>query len=394
MSNSPAPTLSQDIDICQYALRQNGYDFRLNKVTGRIEVFGKRIQPLDDNLFKVIHAEIRHHFKIKAELLDISIAEMANANQFHPIKDYLNSLKYDGGQHFQALLSCFDNPDGLLPLWLRKWMIGAISKTITSSQNPMLVLDGPQNTGKSLFVKWLCSGIPDYFIESGINTDDKDAFDRLASRWIWEVSEIGATIRKSDMEALKHFITMSEITIRPAYGRFSITRKALASMIGTVNHTGDGIFNDPTGSRRFMICEVKKIDWEEYTKIDINQLWAEIYVAYLSGESYELTPDEKKIQTEKNKQYQPTDILEDYIRDGFDIDLTKTNDPAYFTPTTVIADYLQNTRNFKSGTTSTLNRMIAQSCKCIGLEIGTQIPFGIPGTLPRRARGYKGIKKT
>lgn len=393
MSTAPAPTQSQDIDICQYALRQGGYDFRLNKVTERIEVFGKRVQLLDDTLFKVIHAEIRHRFKMKSELLDISITEMAHKNQFHPIMDYLNSLSYDGGTHFQDLISCFDNPDGLFKVWLRKWMLGAIAKTIKGAQNPMLVLDGPQNTGKSLFVKWLCSGIPQYFIESGINTDDKDSFDRLASKWIWEVSEIGATIRKSDMEALKHFITMAEVTIRPAYGRYSITRPALASMIGTVNHTGDGIFNDPTGSRRFMICEITKIDWQEYIKLDVNQLWAEIYAAYLAGEAWELSPDERKIQAEKNKEYQPTDILEDYIKDGFEVDLNEKANPLYFTPTTVIVDYLQVTRGYKGGTTGSINRMVAQTCKCMGLEVATQIPQGIPGAAARRARGYRGIRK-
>lgn len=394
MTSAPATSSVSQIDTCQAILRNLGYDFRLNTVTDKIEVFGKKSTILDDKLFKVISAAVSRKFKIHSEQLDIAITEMAWLNQYHPIKTYLNSLSYNGGPHFQDLIQCFDNPDGLYPTWLRKWMIGSVAKIMTGSQNPMLVINGPQGIGKSLFVQWLSSKMPAYFIESRINTEDKDSYDMLTSRWIWEVSEFGSSLKKSDLEALKHFISMAEVTIRPAYGKYSITRPALASMIGTINDRGGGIFDDPTGSRRFLICDVKRINWQEYIKIDINQLWAEIYVAYLSGEPWELTPDERVIQENKNVEYQPKDIIEDCLIDGFEIDPTKMIDPYFFTPTVRIIEYLQTTKNFKAGSTVQLNKMIAQTCKHLGLEQSAQrVPAFVLGQSPKLMRGYKGIRK-
>jgi len=216
----------------------------------------------------------------------------------------------------------------------------------------------------------------------------------LASRWIWEVSELGASLRRSDLEALKHFITMADVTMRPSYGKYSITRPAMASMVGTINDRGGGFFDDPTGSRRFLICDVQKIDWKEYTKICVDQLWAEIYVAYLAGEEWELTPDERILQEQKNLDYQPKDTLEDHLVDGFEIDLTKIGDPDWFTPTIDILEYLQTTKNFKAGSTQALNKMIAQTCKRLCLEPFKQkVQPKILGQNAIEKRGYQGIRK-
>ena len=97
-----------------------------------------------------------------------------------------------------------------------------------------LVLDGPQGIGKSFLVRWLCPK-ERYYIEGGINTEDKDSLIRLASKWIWEVGELQATTRKADREALKDFISRRDVTVRPAYGRYDIVKPALASFIVTIN---------------------------------------------------------------------------------------------------------------------------------------------------------------
>jgi predicted P-loop ATPase len=393
-SPPPAQTPTSDIDICQNIIRNMGYDFRLNQVTKRIESFGKKNQVLDDILEKLIAAEVSRHFRVSTERLEIAITELASYNEYHPIKQYLNATPYDGGKHFDNLVSCFTNPDGLFSKWLYKWMLGSVAKVMAQAQNPMLVLNGPQGVGKSKFVQWLCKGVPSYFVESGINTGDKDTYDLLSSRWIWEVSELGASIRRSDMEALKHFITMGEVTMRVPYARHAITRPAMASLIGTINDPGGGIFNDPTGSRRFLICDITSINWQEYIKIDVNQLWAEIYVAYLGKADWELTPDDRILQEKTNIQYQPRDTIEDHIKDGFEIDISRINDPDWFVSSVDLIEYLQVEKSFKAGITASLERMIAQSCKSMGLkEFRQDVPSKIPGGPDKQARGYRGIKK-
>ena len=157
------------------------------------------------------------------------------------MKDYILSLSWDGLPHIEEVANHFQDKDCVFHLWLRRWLLGAIGKALNNDQNRMLVLDGVQGIGKSYFAKWLSDPLEKYFIEAPINTDDKDVFLRLSSKWIWEVSELGSTTRRADREAIKAFLTMREITIRRPYDRYDTHKSALASFIGTVNDEGSGI---------------------------------------------------------------------------------------------------------------------------------------------------------
>ncbi|RMD58011.1 hypothetical protein D6833_13335, partial [Candidatus Parcubacteria bacterium] len=223
----------------------------------------------------------------------------------------------DGEPHIARLCRHFDDRQGVFDVWLRKWLIGAVARVFVRAQNYMLVLDGPQGLGKSHFVAWLGSAQPRYFIEGPIQPDNKDFVLRLANRWIWEVSELGAVIRRADREALKAFITQREIVVRRAYGRYDLQKPAICSFIGTINDEA-GFLNDPTGNRRFLVCSLTKIDWN-YTKIDIHQVWAEAYHAFKCGETWKLTPDEQAVQTEINREYEQEDPVETLILSRFQV---------------------------------------------------------------------------
>jgi predicted P-loop ATPase len=180
-------------------------------------------------------------------------------NRYHPIKDYLSSLAWDGQPHIKNLSEHFSDEYSMFPVWLRKWLIGSCAKVFMTPrepvQVPMLVLDGEQNLGKSQFTKYLCKPVYEYYYEGAINPDEKDCLIRVASKWIWEVSELGATTRKADQEALKAFLTYETVRVRRPYGKHDIEKTALATFIGTVNNYS-GLFSDPTGSRRYLKSSV------------------------------------------------------------------------------------------------------------------------------------------
>src|SRR5262249_375212 len=153
---------------------------RLNLCDNTIEVNGK---PIDD----VMEAEITTRAwdaQIKPQgLIKPAYTTDAARNAYHPVQDYLNSLEWDGKDHIAALanyLTCPDAPivydDGttapLHHVYLKRWMVGAVAKVLAQAQNLMLVTVGPQDIGKSAFASWLCSGIPDRFIEDPIRTED------------------------------------------------------------------------------------------------------------------------------------------------------------------------------------------------------------------------------
>jgi putative DNA primase/helicase len=306
-------------------LKDLGYTFRVNLCDDTIEVNGRA---LSDLLAATIRTDLRDRGVKQLKAAEDAYAAEAQRNAYHPVKDYLNDLVWDGKDHIAAFAHCLhsDDPpvqykDGtLMPLpamYLYRWMLGAVAKVIDGKQNPMMVWDGAQGIGKSLLAQWLCSGIPHYFIEGPINVQDKDSDVRLMSRFIWEVSELDATTRKADQSALKAFITKREVTVRKAYGRYDITKPALASLIGTVNNSS-GFLADETGNRRFYITRLTKIDWS-YRDLDVNQVWANAIALYREGEAWKIEDEEKEAQRQINEKYEVDTVLDDYIDKHFRI---------------------------------------------------------------------------
>lgn len=359
-----------------------GYTFRSNLVTDQVEVFTStsglnKVEVLNNGLLSKIRSQMEDKGLVKYQSIDTAINALAYEGAYNPIGHYLTNLKYDGGNHIADLAGCFVDTDGLFSIWIRKWLIGAVAKALEGKQNRMLILDGNQGIGKSLFARWLCPQ-PGYFTEGSIDPDSKDALIRLTSKWIWEVSEVGATMRKSDREALKNFISMQEVTVRRPYGVFDIHKPAIASLIGTVNNEG-GILNDPTGSRRFLICHIEKIDWSYYD-LDVNLIWAEAYSAFCMGESHNLNQAETLLSEKNNEIYQVENPVEAALNQYYDIDPLQVG---WFTSTWDIAQRLQN-EGLRFSNSNGLMQAVASTLKKIGL---TKRRAGTA-----KIAGYAGIK--
>lgn len=323
-AKTEAPAVShKHSEMIAAALAQLGYTFQLNLCSDLIEVNG---EPITDVMAARIRTLARDTgLRPLAAVEDTYMVEAAN-NAYHPIKDYLNELVWDGKPHIARCAAALHGtdppivyPDGtaqhLAAVYLRRWLIGVIAKTLDQHQNMMLVLVGPQRMGKSSWAQWLCP-LRGYFLRGPINVTDKDSDVRLIGYWIWEVSELDATTRRSDVSALKDFITRDIVTVRKAYGRHDMRKPALASLIGTVNESA-GFLVDDTGNRRFMAARVEKIDWEIINRLDRDQIWAEAVAAYRAGESWELRGVEYEAQAEQNRTHQVASVLEDWIAEYF-----------------------------------------------------------------------------
>lgn len=297
------------------SLRDLGYNFRMRALDDLIEVNG---QPLSDPLRAEIRTRMRDLGYKGLTAIEDAYTAWAYRRQYHPVKDYLNRLTWNGQSHIADLAAYFQDhhqalyqevtntPDYtgsmLFYLWLRRWLIGAVGKALDSRQNVMLVLDSHQAAGKSFFVRWLGSVLPDYFSEAPLNPDDKDSWIRLMSIFVWELGELGSVTRRSDREALKHLITTRLVTVRKPYHRFDTIKPALASLIGTINNEA-GFLTDPTGNRRFLVCRLTGIDWAYAQKIDPHQVWAEAVALYKAGEPCLPIADETRLQNAINDEY-------------------------------------------------------------------------------------------
>ncbi len=298
------------------ALSQLGYTFRMNTCSDGVEVNGR---PISDAVRAGMLTQMRDlGFKSTDAIENAYTAEAADF-AYHPVRDWMDGLHWDGHDHLLSLTTYFRDTHDMITdrdgkrhtvfgLYLRRWIVGAVAKVYQAEQNMMLVLDGSQRLGKSYFASWLCSCLPDSFIEAPIRPDDKDYRIRLAEKFIWEVAELDATTRRQDVSALKSFITERTVTVRKPYGHHDITKPAMASMIGTINNSG-GFLADPTGSSRFLVVTLEKINFAYAQEIDVAQLWAQAVALYRAGQPWALSADERTQQDAINEAYRIDDPL-------------------------------------------------------------------------------------
>ncbi len=308
------PTEAESAEYLK-TLADLGYRFTMNAIDDTLEVNGR---PMSDGLRALLRTRMRDLGYKNVNVIEDAYTAWAYLHQHHPVRDRLLALAWDGAPHIAAL-TAFGRDDhaavyravtgergysghGVFYLFLRRWLIGAVGKALDARQSMMLILDGPQAIGKSYLVRFLGSLLPDYFIESPLNPDDKDSWLRLMSRFIWELPELGENFRKGDREQIKNFVSTRVVTLRRPYGRYDIIKPALASLIGTLNNEA-GFLTDPTGNRRFLTCQLTHLDWAYSRAIDIEQLWAEAVALYRQGEPTLPTPVEQRLQNAINADY-------------------------------------------------------------------------------------------
>lgn len=117
-----------------------------------IEVNGER---LTDTLKSVIKSKMRDKgFSGHLTASEEAYTRWAYEHPFHPVRDYLNGLTWGGGDYISQLAVYIrdKHKNRVFPLYLRKFLIGAVAKAYTGAQNPMLTLEGAQDLGKSYLV--------------------------------------------------------------------------------------------------------------------------------------------------------------------------------------------------------------------------------------------------
>lgn len=365
------------------ALSKLGYSVGVNDLTDGLTLNGSA---LTDNLRAKLEADLQDEGITNFVAAWRVITREAMRSTFNPLSKYLSGVSYDGGQHIDQLVGCFDTSDPMFGVYLRRWLIGAVRRAVEGGhQNFMLVLDGKQGIGKSDFARWL---VPvdlqrAHFKGGSISPENKDHRLALWHTWIWEVSEIGSTTRRADVDALKDFLSSELVRERQPYGRYPLTKPARTSFLATVNADGAGFLNDPTGSRRFVIVPLGDIDWS-YVDIGIDNVWGEAYAAYLSGETGKLSYDESLSCAVSNEAYEIEKPVEILLDKYFEVDATRIADPTYWTFTHTILAKL-------SGEMRTSETQIARDIATTLTKAGCVRDRRYVGA--RQIRGYWGVKE-
>lgn len=248
-----------------------------------------------------------------------AITIVYQANKIHPVKEYLNSLTWDGIKRIETLLTDYlGAEDGI---YTRAVISKHLTAGVTRIMRPgckydtMLTLTGPQGIGKSTFIRFLGK---DWFNDSLDTVKGKDAYEQLQGSWMVEMSELTAT-RKADLEASKQFLSKTEDIYRVAYGRRTSRFKRQCIFWGTSNDKE--FLRDKTGDRRTWpvdcgVVEIKKDIFKDL-KPEVDQIWAEAVALYKSGAKLHLVgieADEAVKQQRAHAEDSPkTGLIQEYL---------------------------------------------------------------------------------
>lgn len=216
---------------------------------------------------------------------------------YHPIKDKIESIKWDGKKRIDKFLThvmkCDD--DVYSREVSRMIFYGGISRIYAPGCkfDYMTILVGEQGTCKSTIVDWLNIGCNSN--KEIMTIEGRDGAEILRYGWICEFSELLAMIKNRQVEPMKAYVSRQRDTYRSAFARNWTDSPRHCIFIGTTNS-----FNflvDLTGNRRFLPIEVKTNRGELYSKEKeikhyIEQCWAEAKELYDNGKAYLVIPNE------------------------------------------------------------------------------------------------------
>ena len=215
---------------------------------------------------------------------------IASDHSYHPIKEYLNSVQWDGIHRIKSVFSDFlGATDNIYTQSVAVvTFVGAVARIFQAGVkfDTCTVFVGKQGTGKSKFISKIAVN-SEWFTDGVTSFDGKDFYESIQGKWIIELGE-GTAFQKSIKERSKQAIASQQDFYRKPYGRNPEIRKRQCVFLGTTNNYD--FLKDETGDRRYYPIDVnipkatKNID-KDLTSEYIAQLWSEAVHLYNNGQS-------------------------------------------------------------------------------------------------------------
>lgn len=323
-------TPESDVFNCLIVLK---YDPAL-KGKIRLDEFAHRLVVIDDLPWRgkdetpywtdTDDACLRNYFATKylikgKGIIDDALQEVTQANKFHPVREYLTGLTWDGECRVDTLFIDYigaEDTDYIRAV-TRKWMCGAVARVMVPGIkfDTAIVLYGAQGLGKSLILERLGRK---WFNNSLVDIKTKDALEQIQGSWINELAELAPTY-KNDNEIVKAFISRTSDRFRSPYGRRTEEYPRQCVFAGSTNNLM--FLKDRTGNRRFWPItgdkdRKTKNAWD-IAQDDIDQLWAEAYYYWSNGESLVLEGDLEeealRIQLSHTEGGELVGLIEEYL---------------------------------------------------------------------------------
>lgn len=278
----------------------------------------------DSSLFSIIQAD--YGLKSRNDYFD-AFKNVAFRNKFNPVKQMLDSLKWDGKPHIQRLLPDFLGAEDseYNRQVMRLWMIGAVARIYMPGCkfDYTMILQGKQGIGKSTFLRLMA--LDDAWFNDSLDSLDSDkAVQSLTGSWIIELAELKSLARTAGgVESVKRFLSATQDKYRVPYERRADTFYRQCVFAGTTNRAD--FLQDETGNRRFLIVQIginepSKSLFDSTAMGEIKQAWAEAVYIWNNEKPILVLPESCKKEAEELQQENMADdglagIIEEYLKD-------------------------------------------------------------------------------
>lgn len=274
--------------------------------------------PMTDTDMKYIRLYLEETYGLTSEKKIMDAAALAaHQNSYHPVRDYLNSLEWDGQERIRYCLRHFlgAEADEYTFQALRLFLLGAIHRAFQPGCKfeVMLCLVGGQGAGKSTFFRLLAVK-DEWFSDDLRKLDDENVYRKLQGHWMIEMSEMIATANAKSIEEIKSFLSRQKEVYKIPYETHPADRLRQCVFGGTSNAL-DFLPLDRSGNRRFLPimvhpenAEVHILENEAASRAYLSQVWAEAMTIYRSG-NWKLSFSSEMVQylKEHQRDFMPED---------------------------------------------------------------------------------------
>lgn len=298
--NSEGAIVKDNQDNIRRALTLMGFELSYQEFGDKtlIREHEGPLKVLDDRMVNNIWLRIDREYRFRPtfQYYEKVITDAAYDHTFHPVRDYLHSLTWDGIPRINTWLATYggavDSQESSEDLTYLEAvssivLIAAVRRIMQpgAKYDEMLVLESLQGLNKSSALRALCPYDEWFSDDLPLDSDAKELIERTVGKWIVEASDLVGG-RKADRDHLKAMMSRQiDGPVRMAYAHIPIERPRQFIIIGTTN-SGEYLF-DTTGSRRFWPVKVGRFDVAGIIR-DRDQLWAEAVQRERLGESIRL----------------------------------------------------------------------------------------------------------